>query len=113
MTKAAHATMLRAAALLVPRELRAEWLAEWGAELWVVRRVSGRATSFCLGAFRDALWVRRNNPAGDERAVLLKSPVGCLLVLAGLAAVTVGLAYWLPDSRAVLTGLRYRDASGH
>ena len=49
--------ILRTAALLVPGESRAEWLAEWRSELWYVH---GNTAAFCAGAFRDALWVRRN-----------------------------------------------------
>jgi hypothetical protein len=51
-----HLAILRSASLLDARSDRAEWFAEWSAELWHVV-----ATAFCLGAFRDAFWLRRNN----------------------------------------------------
>ena len=54
-----HLAILRSASLLVPGPHRAEWFAEWTAELWHVNR---GATAFCLGAFRDAFWLRRNTP---------------------------------------------------
>lgn len=55
MPRALHTAILRNAALLVPASARAEWLAEWSAELWYVDR---DATAFCLGSFRDALSLR-------------------------------------------------------
>lgn len=78
--------MLRAASWLAPGDRRGEWLGEWRAELWYVPRRG--ATRFCLGAFRDALWVRRNcaNPA---RGGYLESPVRCLAVLAALAMASI------------------------
>ncbi len=51
--------ILHVASLLAPSDQRAEWLEEWRSELWYVPRRG--ATRFCLGAFRDALWLRRNN----------------------------------------------------
>jgi hypothetical protein len=98
-----HETILRAAALLVPADERAEWIDEWTAELAYVRHESPRrALWFCLGAFRDALWVRRNNPAGESRDILLASPLRCLLVLSAMAAICVVLAYQLPGPRSLL-----------
>jgi hypothetical protein len=70
--------LLRTAAFLVPRSERKEWLAEWRSELWYVRKTRhGEATAFCLGAFPDALWIRRNSP-----------PLRCILTLAVLAGVS-------------------------
>ena len=84
-----HLAILRSAALLVPGPQRAEWFAEWSAELWYVNR---GATAFCLGAFRDAFWLRRNNPTRmAPRTFSLRSPLSCLLFLAALAAVSVYL----------------------
>ena len=59
----AHFGLLRAASLLVPSTLRADWRREWRGELWHVRRacsVAGEPTwkaereaaVFCLGLFR-------------------------------------------------------------
>lgn len=75
--------ILRTAAFLVPRRKRAEWLTEWRSELWYVR---GPQVSFCLGAFRDALWLRRNT------APRPLSPLRCCLILAMLAAASISVA---------------------
>jgi hypothetical protein len=90
-----HLAMLRSAAWLVPGEQRAEWLAEWRGELWHVRRICrGQATGFCLGAFRDAFWLRRNGPAEGQPARWLESPARCLgflgLVASGCVLVALG-----------------------
>ena len=66
-------TILRMASSLAPDGQRAEWLEEWRSELrYIPRR---RATRFCLGAFRDALWLRRNNLRPVK---YLESPISCL-----------------------------------
>lgn len=84
--------MIRCAAMLAPARHRADWIAEWQSELWYVLRVHrcGRWESlrFALGAFRDALWVRRER-AGSE--LPLQSPFSCLALLLGLAVVTVSV----------------------
>jgi hypothetical protein len=103
-----HLALLRGAAWMVPGAERAEWLAEWRAELWYVDR---GATRFCLGAFRDALWLRRNRNAPNSlRAFGLESPVRCVLALAALAAASVFLAFRLPLPRRILLPAPYRDA---
>jgi hypothetical protein len=110
--------IIRVAGSLVPAAHRAEWLAEWRSELWYVARGGHRATVFCLGAFRDALWLRRNAPlprvygsllidvqqsfpgpppAGDSR--LLESPVRCLAFLGLLAALSLAVFFLLPGAR--------------
>lgn len=89
-----HLGMLRSAAWLVPGNQRAEWLAEWSAELRHVRRSCRRqATPFCLGAFRDAFWMRRNPPPDAQPVPWLESPARCLGTLGLLAAASVLLAY--------------------
>jgi len=98
MPRPLHIAILRNAALLVPAPERAEWLAEWQAELAYVRQ---DATAFCLGSFRDALWLRGNS-FSVRRAFSLESPLRCLLSLAGLGAMILGLAVsfrklWLPS----------------
>jgi len=67
--------ILKMAAMLVPRSARAEWLEEWRAELWHVWHICNQSdelaawhrkeeiTTFSLGAFQDALWLRRNQIA--------------------------------------------------
>jgi hypothetical protein len=86
--------ILGAASLLAPRDRRTAWLAEWTSELWYIPREE--ATTFCLGAFRDALWLRRNSL---HRRTVLDSPVSCLACLAGVAAVSVLITICLPAPR--------------
>jgi hypothetical protein len=87
--------VLRAASVLAPGDQRAEWLEEWRSELWYIPRRG--ATRFCLGAFRDALWVRRNDPSPLKRSLIhLESPLGCLAFLAAAAAVSSFIAVRLP-----------------
>ena len=94
-----HLVILRSASLLVPGSHRVEWFAEWSAELWHVNR---GATAFCLGAFSDALWLRRNNPTPIASPNFsLRSPLSCLLFLAALAAVSVYFAVHLPLARNI------------
>ena len=81
-----HLAILQIASYLVPGEQRAEWLAEWKAEVWYVRRSGAwQTTGFCLGAFRDALWLRRNSAQQVRHWLHLESPVQCLGLL-GLVA---------------------------
>src|SRR5258708_29585843 len=98
--------ILRGAAWLVPREQRAEWLAEWRSALWYVWRTGNRqprgATAFCLGAFKGGLWLRRNSPELSVRERFwLESPLQCCLFLAVLAAASSSITFRLPhhDSR--------------
>ena len=84
-------TILRAASLLTPGDERAEWLKGWRSELWYVPRRG--ATRFSLGAFADALWVRRNSELPKK---LLESPLCCLAFLTALAAVSCLIVHLLP-----------------
>ena len=102
-----HLAILRATALLVPSERRAEWLAEWSAELWYVSKkcscehaplLGGRwhITAFCLGSFKDALWLGRNTPRSEERETHhLESPMQCTAFLAALAALSMVITFLL------------------
>jgi hypothetical protein len=93
-----HCAILRLGALLVPERERPEWIAEWKSELWyVLRRRNGSldtsrldwdALRYCLGAFRDAAWHRRNSSDPTPRQFFwLRSPLRCVVFLAILAAV--------------------------
>ena len=84
-----HIAILRAASLLAPHSERAEWLLEWRSELWYVPECE--ATMFCLGAFRDALWVRQNH----LRPRNLESPASCLALLSAIAAMSILIAICL------------------
>jgi hypothetical protein len=88
MSRPLHSAILRSAAVIVPAPAREEWLAEWRAELWYVEH---DATAFCLGSYRDALWLRAKSFSA-RRALRSDSPSRCILFLAGLTALTLSLA---------------------
>jgi len=86
-----NCAVLHVAGLLVREPDRSAWLAEWNSELWYVVHESepGHRTAlrFCLGAFRDALWLRRNGSSSVPRRLpLLQSPFRCLAYLTAIAA---------------------------
>lgn len=93
MRRALHIVLLHNAALLVPTAERTEWLAEWKAEL---HYVGHDATTFCLGSFRDALWLRRNSQTPKRYIFSLDSPLRCVFLLGGLAMLTSLWAFGLP-----------------
>jgi len=101
-----HPAMLRVVALLVPGGQRAEWLAEWRAELCYVTH---GATRFCLGAVRDALWLRCNSAAPDGGVLRLESPVRCLLLLAVVAAASMLCVLRQPVFRDLFLPSPYRE----
>jgi hypothetical protein len=107
-----HAGLLRAASLLVPGRLRAEWRREWRGELWHVRQACARVggvswqgerevAAFCMGAFQDALCLRR---AGRQKRLLFAAMDGtakqCLLALLAILAASYAIALLLPGVRA-------------
>jgi hypothetical protein len=107
-----HAGLLRCASVIVPRRQRAEWWREWRGELWHVRQAcapTGAAsdrgerevTAFCLGAFKDALCLRR---AGRQRrlpfAEMKGTPRQCILILGAILAASYFIALVLPGVRA-------------
>ena len=107
-----HAGMLGSASLLVPAEQRAEWFREWRGELWHVRHACTTAgkdswrgerevTAFCLGAFQDALCLRR---AGRQPwapfAAMDGTPRQCMLILSCALAASYAIALLLPGVRA-------------
>jgi hypothetical protein len=86
--------ILGVASLLAPAGYRDAWLEEWRSELWYVP--PDDATRFCLGAFRDALWLRRNGADGARRdQSFFESPIRCLALLAVGAAVSIFVAIHL------------------
>lgn len=104
MRAAFHLAILRCAALLVPETQRAEWLREWRSELWHVRRAprGQNVTAFCMGAFRDAFWLRCDDRCPDRSSLFIESPARCLSLLAALSALCVVAAFLLPAARLVL-----------
>jgi hypothetical protein len=105
-------SLLRSASLLVPAEQRADWWSEWQGELWHVRQACAPAggspgrgerevTAFCLGAFQDALCIRR---AGSQRRMSFSAmdgtPRQCILILGALLAAGYAVALLLPGVRA-------------
>src|SRR5262245_50355021 len=96
-------TILWAASLLTPGDRRAEWVKDWQSELWYVPR--DEATRFCLGAFRDALCLRRDNPSTAKRTGILnlESPLSCLGFLALLAGASIVIMVRLPFPHLTLS----------
>lgn len=82
--------LVRIAAFLVPRDERAAWLAEWHAEYrHIAAAEPAKCAAFCLGAFPDALWMRRHHPQSERR------PAHCLLALSLLLAAAATVApHW-------------------
>ena len=107
--------ILRCASWLAPAEQRAEWLAEWRAELWYVQRASrcgSEVARFCLGAFQDALWLRWNGPRPLLTGIFRwESPLECLLFLAILAAGSWFLAFQLPGGTEIILPSSHRNAA--
>ncbi len=90
--------IIRAAACAVNADQRAEWLREWQSELWHVPQPE--ALRFSLGAFADALWLRRNHGSrapGLRRYVESSAKCIASLSLVAAAALTLAicLAFWL------------------
>ena len=111
-----HCGLLRCASLLVPAEQRAEWRREWRGELWHVRQACStpgatlgtftwqgerEVTDFCLGAFQDALCLRRAGRLQKPPFAAMDGTARqCLLILAALLAASYALALLLPGVRA-------------
>jgi hypothetical protein len=119
--------LLRGASLLVPRRQRAEWWREWDSERWHVRQsyvplgatswqVSWQAecavTSFCLGAFKDALCLRRHSRQKEPFASLRGSAAQCILWLVAALAASYAISLLLPGVRAENQPSRYQVNSG-
>jgi hypothetical protein len=108
--------ILRMAALLVPRKTRGEWLEEWRSELWHVWHVCNQhrqkeTTAFTLGAFKDALWLRRNHSVtAPSIGFRPGTPSRCILTFATIAAASLLIAYCQPSVWNVVRPNSYRDA---
>jgi hypothetical protein len=118
------APMLRSASLLVPRSRRSPWLEEWNSELWYVTGEAHtgqssffarerRAANFCLGAFHDAMYLRREARAAVTRAVRpSRSSLCTTAALFALAIFSFVIAMLLPNVRSNVHPSPYRDPRG-
>jgi hypothetical protein len=115
--------ILRMAALLVPGDARAEWLEEWRSELWHVWHICNQnhgpaalhrkdeTIAFALGAFKDAIWLRRNRSyAARRQGFRAGTPSRCILTLAIVAAASLLIAYCSPSVWKVMRPNSYHDA---
>lgn len=110
--KACQRPLLSCASLLVPASRRADWQREWRAELWHVRQACVPAgelswqaecsvACFCLGAFPDAVCLRRQfGERPRPLAPLAGSPAQCLACLAAVLAACFFVSLLLPGVRA-------------
>jgi len=120
-TKTMHLAALKCAALFVPTHQRPEWLQEWTSELWYVHEAcvckcglswqsEKEVAAFCLGAFNDAICLRRNTPrTKSPKPHPLNSPAQCALFLTILAVTTWCLTLLLPGVRTAIQPTPYRD----
>jgi hypothetical protein len=100
-----HLGLLWGASLFVPASKRREWSEEWRTELWYVlrecfpkTRVDPKsvklATAFCLGAYQDAVWLRRRAWRKQQPLARVRgSAYVCLLLLIGTLFFTWGIAH--------------------
>jgi len=112
--------LLRLASLLVPWQHRGEWWKEWRSELWHVRQARTAESAFswkgerevavfCLGAFQDAFYLRRE--VGHKKVPLATakgSAAQCMLFLVAVMAVSYCFALLRPGVRAELLSLQNR-----
>jgi hypothetical protein len=99
-----HLGLLWGASLFVPTWRRSEWSQEWRAELWYVlrecscessarRRPIREATAFCLGAYQDAICLRKGSwRVHPPLAKLHGSAAVSLFLLLGIFLAAWGLA---------------------
>ncbi|HZU28282.1 MAG TPA: ABC transporter permease [Bryobacteraceae bacterium] len=117
--------LIALASMLVPRAKRAEWRAEWNAEMWHAWRLlqdrgeDGHAARRQLrrwsqGAFADGWWHRLE--ALDRERLLdewrrrCQTPAFCLSAIGAVLGVIVLCSALLPVTRSVLFPLPYADA---
>jgi len=104
--------LIAGAWLFVPAGERMEWWREWRAELWQARHehaCDGRVTwpseralfSFCLGAYQDALCLRRlERRTRPAHRVRFGAAWQCVLLLVILLGASYALSRVLPGVRA-------------
>lgn len=110
--------IVRSASLVVPGPRRADWTAEWLAELWHVRHVSDAESplsatpvAFAAGAVNDAVQLRAQTVRASLVPLLQPgAPARCLLLLAAGSLAALLLCLALPGSRRVLLPAPYPRA---
>jgi hypothetical protein len=105
--------ILRSASWIVPTAQREEWLAEWRSELWYFVRKQAEASSeatrgahaaaFCLGAYKDAFWLRSALHKNGSKPHV-EGPIACLAILGLIAAATELVFASLVTRRHIETG---------
>jgi hypothetical protein len=118
-TKSLQFWLVRGASLFVPRSQRASWLAEWMSEFWYFRRsciedsrdrLGGwRLTLFCLGAFKDANWMRTDHTRSAMSSFIERSPLRLILYLVTLATLAASFTLIVPGSRHALLPMPSQD----
>ena len=112
--------VVRAASILVPRSGRADWTAEWAAELWHVSRLNNNGAPsaspgplyFSLGAVQDACWIRRDRLLAFITVALHRgSAARCLLALFLLTIAGVAVWFCTPRARGAMSPLPYRSSA--
>ena len=109
----AQQIVIECVALVVPGPGREDWLFKWKSELWYVRRealASKDVWRFCLGALRDARWMRSYSlrEGGHPN---LDSPLNCVTFLISLVLSPLAVALLLPSARNVLLLSLHTDSS--
>lgn len=109
-----HLGILWSASLLVPTSMRSDWSKEWRSELWyVLREISHnpgfirKATTFCMGAYQDAIWLRKQTwRQKSPFARICGSPAFCILLLIGTFLATWGIAATSPRVAAEMSRIQ-------
>jgi hypothetical protein len=111
---------VRAASLLVPRAERANWTAEWTAELHHLCHASqdeiessqADPLAFSLGAFHDAYWIRYDRLRSNGLPALRSgSAARCMIILAAAAFAAFVVCLAMPGARDALQLLPYRHSA--
>jgi hypothetical protein len=111
---------VHAASLLVPRSDRANWTAEWTAELHHLCHASqdeiessqADPLAFSLGAFQDAYWIRYDRFRSRGMPTLRSgSATRCVLILAAAAFAALVVCLAVPGARDALQVLPWRHSA--
>ncbi len=118
-----HFGLVWGASLLVPASKRRDWSEEWRTELWyVLRECSSKtsvhprsvreATAFCMGAYRDAIWLRKRSWQNQQSLGRIGgSASACVCLLMGIFLATWGVAHISSRVAAVNEMSRIRVSS--